>query len=56
MTEAAAIRKDEVLLRLKALAIDQHFCYHMDNQYYKTYTFKKTIDKIKIKEKVICFV
>ena len=54
--EAAAIREDEVLLRLKSLAIDQHFCYHMDNQCYKKYTLKKTIDKIKVKEKIICFV
>ena len=30
--EGAATRQDEVLLRLKSLAIDQHFCYHMDNQ------------------------
>ena len=53
--KAAAIREDEVLLRLKLLAIDQHFCYHMDNQCYKKYTLEKPIDKIKVKEK-ICFV
>ena len=34
--EAAAIREDEVFLRLKSLAIDQQICNHMDNQcYYK---------------------
>ena len=33
--EAAAIREDEVFLRLKSLAIDQQICYHMDNQCYK---------------------
>ena len=53
---AAAIRGDEVLLRLKSLAIDQHFCYHIDNQCYEKYALKKTIDKIKVKEKIICFV
>ena len=31
--------EDEALLRLKSLAIDQHFCYHMDNQCYKKYIF-----------------
>ena len=35
--EAAAIREDEVFLRLKSLAIDQQFCYHMDNQCYKNF-------------------
>ena len=45
-----------LLLRLKSLAIVQHFCYHMDNHCYKKYTLKKTIDKIKVKEKIICFV
>ena len=54
--EAAAICEDEVFLRLKSLATDQHFCYHMDNQCYKKYTLKKTIDKIKVREKIICFV
>ena len=55
ITEAAAIREDEVLLRLKSLlAIDQHFCYHIDNQSYKKYTLKKTIDKIK-KRKYVLF-
>ena len=33
--EAAAIREDEVFLRLKSLAIDQQICNHMDNQCYK---------------------
>ena len=51
--EGAATRQDEVLLRLKSLAIDQHFCYHMDNQCWKKDTLKKTIDKIKVKEKIM---
>ena len=53
---AAAIRGDEVLSRLKSLAIDQHFCYHIHNQCYKKYALKKTIDKIKVKGKIIFFV
>ena len=52
--EGAATR--QVLLRLKSLAIDQHFCYHIDNQCYKKDTLKKTINKIRVKEKIICFV
>ena len=39
--EAAAIHKNEVLLRLKSLAIDQHFFYHMDNQCYKKVYFEE---------------
>ena len=53
--EAASIREDKVLWRLRSLAIDQHFCYHMDNQCYKKYCLKKTVGKIKVKEKIISF-
>ena len=45
--EAASIREDEVLWRLTSLAIDQHFCYHMDNQCYKKYCLKKTVGKLR---------
>ena len=45
--EAAAIREDDVLLRLRSLAVDQHFCYHMGNQCYKQDTLNKT-DIIKV--------
>ena len=45
--EAASIREDEVLWRRTSLAIDQHFCYHMDNQCYKKYCLKKTVGKLR---------
>ena len=45
--EAASIREDELLWRLTSLAIDQHFCYHMDNQCYKKYCLKKTVGKLR---------
>ena len=36
------IREYEVLLRLRSFAVDQNFCYYMNNQCYKQYTLKKT--------------
>ena len=41
--EAASIRKDIVLERLNS--IEQNFAYHMDNERYKRYVMKKTLDK-----------
>ena len=42
--EAASIRKDIVLERLNG--IEQNFVYHMDNECYKRYVMKKTLDKL----------
>ena len=42
--EAASIRKDKVLERLNG--IEQNFVYHMDNECYKRYVMKKTLDKL----------
>ena len=42
--EATSIRKDIVLERLNG--IEQNFVYHMDNECYKRYVMKKTLDKL----------
>ena len=42
--EAASIRKDIVLERLNV--VEQNFVYHMDNECYKRYVMKKTLDKL----------
>ena len=42
--EAASIRKDIVLELLNG--IEQNFVYHMDNECYKRYVMKKTLDKL----------
>ena len=42
--EAASIKKDIVLERLNG--IEENFVYHMDNECYKRYVMKKTIDKL----------
>lgn len=44
--EAAAIRDDIVAKRLKSVASDVVFVYHVTNQCYKTYTLKKSLEKI----------
>lgn len=41
---AAEIRKDIVYERLKL--IEENFHYHVDNRCYKSYTMKKTLDKL----------
>lgn len=46
--DAAFIRKDEVYQRLNKDSIDQNFCYHMDNNCYKKYTLKKSLDAVKV--------
>ena len=51
--EAATIGEDEFSLRFMSLAVDLHFCYHMDNQCYKQYTLKKTLDTIKINRSIM---
>lgn len=43
--EAASIRNYIVNKRLKLVG-DGEFVYHMNNQCYKTYTLKKTLDRI----------
>ena len=45
---AAAIRKDDVHLRLQSASLDANFRYHMDNTCYKRYTHKKTVNKMKV--------
>ncbi|KAG8196933.1 hypothetical protein JTE90_027636 [Oedothorax gibbosus] len=44
--EAASIRNDIVEKRLKSMASDVVFVYHVTNQCYKTYTLKKSLEKI----------
>ena len=44
---AAAIRKDDVLDRINSLDDKNDFVYHMSNQCYKTYTLKKTLNKVR---------
>ena len=44
--EAASVRKDSVCKRLKLIA-DINFVYHVNNQCYKSYTLKKTVEKLK---------
>ena len=45
ITEAAIVRKDAVLERLEY--VEKDFVYHMDNECYKSYVMKKTVDKLK---------
>ena len=44
--KAATIRNDDVLARINSIERDQPFSYHMDNQCYKRYTLKKTLEKL----------
>ena len=44
---AANIRKYSVLSRLNSLLLEKDFIYHVDNECYKRYTMKKTLDVIK---------
>lgn len=44
--EAASVRDDVITKRLKTVG-DREFVYHMNNECYKKYTLKKTLDKIK---------
>lgn len=44
--EAAVLRKDDVFNRLKLIPETEKFYYHMDNDCYKSYTLKKTLDRI----------
>ena len=44
--EAASVREDCVSKRLKLIG-DKHFVYHVNNQCYKSYTHKKTVEKLK---------
>ena len=46
--EAAHIRNDIVLRRLRDPTVKKTFKYHMTNAYYKSYTMKKTLDAIMI--------
>lgn len=46
LREAAALRKDDVLNRLKLIPETEKFYYHMDNGCYKSYTLK-TLDRIR---------
>ena len=48
--DAAEIRKDIVEKRLKLLK-GEEFVYHMNNQCYKTYTMKETLDKISMEKR-----
>ena len=53
MTESAVERKDGVVERLEY--VENNFVHHIDNECYKSYVIKKTIDKLieaklKIKE------
>lgn len=45
--EAAALRKDDVFNRLKLIPKTEKFYYHVDNNCYKSYTLKKTLDQIR---------
>lgn len=44
--DAAEIRKDDVQKRLKLMTEDDRVVYHCNNKCYKSYTLKKTLDKI----------
>ncbi len=44
--EAAKIRNDSVFDRLKSIDNDSHFCYHVNNKCYKTYTLQSTLDTL----------
>jgi len=41
------LRKDDVFNRLKLIPETEKFYYHMDNDCYKSYTLKKTLDRIR---------
>ena len=47
---AANIRKDSVLSRLDSPLLEKDFIYHVDNECYKRYTMKKSLDVIKKKK------
>ena len=53
--EAASIRKDLVAERLKSLDMHKTFYYHMNNAFYKMYTMKKTLEKLKVRTTRIIF-
>ena len=46
--EAAMIRKDTVLSRVNDTSINQMFKYDMNNECYKSYTLKKTLDALQV--------
>ena len=46
---AAEIRKDDVFERLKSTSIDENFSYHVNNQCYKRYVHKKSLDGIMVR-------
>ena len=46
---AAAVRNDDVLERINLLENKSSFSYHSSNECYKTYTMKKTLDRIKVR-------
>ena len=46
LKEAAGIRDDEVSKRLKWVKTGEQFQYHMNNECYKSYTHKKSLDKL----------
>lgn len=45
--DAADVRNDRVAKRLRQIGDDEPFVYHMDNNCYKKYTHKKTLDAIR---------
>ena len=46
---AAAVRNDDVLEHISLLENKSSFSYHSPNECYKTYTMKKTLDRIKVR-------
>ena len=46
---AAAVRNDDVLEHVNLLENKCSFSYHSPNECYKTYTMKKTLDRIKVR-------
>ena len=48
LMEVACIREDEVWNRLQSTCVEESFVYHVDNQCYKKYVLKKTLENIMV--------
>ena len=46
--EAACIWEDEMWNRLQSTCVEEPFVYHVDNQCYKKYVLKKTLENIMV--------
>ena len=46
--EGAKIRNDKVYKRLMSSSLDADFKYHMDNKCYKSYVYKKALERTKV--------